>query len=327
MRRASSLIQRALSSGRGEPAYEPVSSDQNAADGSSGAGGSRPRFAARASPLLTAASLRFSPYVAVKESEEADAAEYRHVRTTSLGDNHLAGGDTGAPSRSFVTPGGAAASTPVQRRPTPPPPQPREDLEAFSTPQKQQRRPGALSVDSAAASGFGGSGDSSSSSLTLTALLAATRRRRRLALIAGFVFVVSVGVALGLAALIGWSEADWDPDYRAWKKQHSVDYGSRRENTRRYEIFVTTKAQVDALNSAPDTTATFEVRLSPHRGARCGARPVCRAVVAPVKNGPPDAPLNTTLPPPHNNSSTSSRRTTPRLIHVLATRFLVHMKR
>lgn len=85
---------------------------------------------------------------------------------------------------------------------------------------------------------------------------AKTSRRRRTAAVAA-----SAGLlALAAAGALLWrfrSPADRDAGFKAWKKQYKIQYSTRDENERRFEIFNATRAGVAAANEQAQGAATF----------------------------------------------------------------------
>lgn len=75
------------------------------------------------------------------------------------------------------------------------------------------------------------------------------RKQLRMVMAAGAILILAA-VGLGGFYLARLTDADRDPAYLAWKEQYHVEYDTREENIRRYEIFVETKALVDTFNLA-----------------------------------------------------------------------------
>lgn len=237
IRRASRLLQRAMSTVRGDTAYDVVG-EEHRVDG---------------------ADSRFSQLGEVGEDAEAGEEESQPQQPHHHRQQPASGGAAspprsrgdGVPSR-FDPP--SKSSSFLRRAAAEDREREMRDVESHGAGSPGRTR-GALSVSAAEA-------DPPELPPDSLAAKKLRKRNKRIALIVIGFLLFLLSTFLGGAAVVGFTKADRDKEFKAWKEQYGFDYGSRAENTRRYEIYVVVKSRVESLNAAPDSAATFAVRLA-----------------------------------------------------------------
>lgn len=112
---------------------------------------------------------------------------------------------------------------------------------------KKQHGAGGLDIEAAPAAAAASSADASS-----------RRTARRRTLLSALLVVLLAAAGCGGFYLARLTDADRDADYLAWKKTYQVDYDTRAENIRRYEIFLTAKVAVGLVNAEANGSVVLE---------------------------------------------------------------------